>query len=91
MIRRPAASWSVPINETQSWPCWGARCGSQCAQLHDCSASGAEESTTIDRSRGLCSTAACETSQRVVASALARSPATPITPISGNGSGSGTS
>ena len=74
LIRRPAASWSVPISETQSWPCCGARCGSQCAQRQDDPASAAADSTTIDRSRGLCRTAACETSQRAVASARSAGP-----------------
>ena len=90
LTRRAAESGSVPTSATQSSPPRGAQCGSQRTQFHCGPAAGSAASTTMDRSRGLCSTAAWATSQRASARDASSGPARPTTPIVVSGIETGT-
>src|SRR5690606_2603726 len=90
LIRRAVLSGSAPTSATHSSPSCGAQCGSQRTQFQLCAASPSALSTTISKSRGLCSAAAWATSQRASARETGRRPVTPSTPTSGSGTVTGT-
>ena len=87
---------SAPTSATQSAP-WpgaprpGTQCGSQRTQFQCAAACGSSLRITMERSRGLCSTAAWATSQRARPRDAAASPAMPTTPRSLSDSVTGTS
>ena len=80
VTRFAAESGSAPTSATQSSPPRGAQCGSQRTQFQCGPAAGSEASTTMDRSRGLCRTAAWATIQRASARDASTGPARPTTP-----------
>src|ERR1700750_2487837 len=79
--RFDADSRSVPTSATQSSLPRGTQCGSQRTQFQCGPAAGSAPSTTMDRSRGLCRTADCATSQRASARDASTGPARPRTPV----------
>jgi hypothetical protein len=80
VTRLAAESGSAPTSATQSSLPRGAQCGSQRTQFQCGPTAGSEASTTMDRSRGLCRTAAWATIQRARARDASTGPARPTTP-----------
>lgn len=77
--RRATVSVSVPISTAVSCPSRGRQCGSQRTHSQSGRAAGSV-STTMRRSCGLCSTAACPTTQRASRRGASAGPARPSTP-----------